>query len=358
METLDPSKLDREAPERSRVDGVDAVARSKIALEGSDTSSMHPGDSPSDWSSSGGLPGCCHRWAYLGRASVGHPRCDQPNRLGCTVCGEQVIVRCSATRSSKCAPCGRSHRLRLIEVIKSGTTGARFGQYFFVTLTAPGVDVLPWDPGACRHAAEVPCSGKLGCQVDGFDAAVWNGTAPRRWSWFVTYLRRRLGENVQYCGVWEYQLRGVLHRHLLLRVERPTSQRRVMAACRGAARRWEFGSQVDVKAITGDAAREASYLAKYSAKSADAIDGRVVLDVRTGELKEKRGFRPWSCSRSWGESMKAVRERQRAWAVASGRQPAATPGGGAALDNNSDISTIGSMIEVVAPVCSASAALL
>lgn len=290
--------------------------------------------------------GCVHVYAYCGPSESGlHPKCERPTRLMCRLCCHQVIGRCGSTRSSRCRPCGESHRRRVTQVAKSGMTGARFGQFFWCTITAPGADVLPWDPGACNHRPDIPCSGKMGCKVDAFDAAVWNGTAPKRWSWFVTYLRRRIGENVQYFGSWEDQDRAVLHRHFLLRVDRPISEKRVRAAVRGAARRWEFGTQLDVKAITGEAARECSYLAKYAAKTVDAVDGRTVLDVRTGELKDTRGFRAWSASRQWGESMKSVKDRQRCFArSASGTRGAQAPASAAAaaggLESNPDISTL------------------
>jgi hypothetical protein len=179
----------------------------------------------------------------------------------------------------------------------------------------------------------------------------------------MTYLRRRLGEQVQYCGVWEYQDRGVLHRHFLMRVERPTTDRRVRAAVRGAARRWEFGTQYDVQSITGDAARQVWYVAKYAAKTADAIDGRPSLDVRTGELRETRGFRAWSASRQWGDTMRSVKERQRCHARAAGAVHgapatalAAAAGGG--LESNSDISTVHPSGDLPALVGSAQSALL
>ncbi len=308
-------------------------------------------------------PGCQHAWEYLGRASVGHPRCARPSRLMCRLCAEQLIGRCGSTRASRCRPCGESHRRRLAQVVKSGTTGARFGEYFWCTITAPGADSLPWDSDLCNHRPDLACSGKLGCQVAGFDAAVWNGTGPRRWSWFVTYLRRRLGEQVQYCGVWEYQARGVLHRHFLLRIERATSEKRVRAAVRGAARRWEFGSQYDVQSITGDCARQVWYVAKYAAKTVDAVDGRPVLDVRTGEIRETRGFRAWSASRQWGDTMKSVKERQRCHARAAGGAHgapatalAAAAGGG--LESNPDISTLHPSGDRPALVGSASPSLL
>ena len=287
----------------------------------------------------GGGPtgGVAHSWRYDGEAGALHPRCDRPTRLKCE-CGAVTVARCGATRESKCQPCAHSHRLRLREVIMSGVRGREVGSYFFVTITAPGADRLPWDPESCQHGPEVECSGNRGCRVDRFDGAVWNGTAPRRWSWFVTYLRRRLGD-LQYAGVWEDQERGVLHRHFVLRVESPTTEKRVMAAVRNSARRWGFGSQYDVRGITETAGREAWYIASYATKTVDRMGERRMLDVRTGELKPAgRGFRSWSCSRRWGDTVKTVRSRQQAWAR-SVSASVSERGGGAALDVNSDIST-------------------
>lgn len=263
------------------------------------------------------------------------------------------IGRCDATRSNKCRPCGESHRRRLQRVMVSGTevddlVPDQPGRLFWCTITAPGQDRLPWDPNACRHAPDVECSGKLGCQVDGLTAAAWNGFAPRRWSWFVTYVRRLLGDHVEFAGSWEWQERGVLHRHFLLRTTTPRSTKNVRVHVRSAARRWGFGTQFDVVPLTASAHLTAWYAAKYSSKTADDMDGRQVLNPRTGELLASRGFRPWSCSRKWGDSMGTVRARQRAWWLAQsgtgggGAAPVSgAPGDGAAgaLDPNSGIST-------------------
>ena len=164
--------------------------------------------------------------------------------------------------------------------------------------------------------------------------------------------------------MWEWQQRGVLHRHFLVRVERATSERRVRAAVRGAGRRWGFGAQYDVQSITGDAARQVWYCAKYASKTVDAVDGRTVLDVRTGEMKASRGFRAWSCSRQWGDTMKTVRQRQAAWARAAGGLPSSLlPGAaggaeGVALDPNSEISTLDPSGAVQPPSVPVVAALL
>ncbi len=304
-------------------------------------------------SPSGQSNGCSHSFEYVGRA-VGldkrspafHPQCERPNRLICRLCGVHELGRCGTTRSRRCRPCGQSHRRRVTQVAKSGTTDPRFGQLFWCTITAPGAKVLPWDSEACNHRPDIKCSGDIGCKVNGFDAAVWNGTAPKRWSWFMTCLRRDLNDHLQYFGSWEHQQRDVLHRHFLMRTNRPTPTDRVEQAVKAGAKRWGFGTQLTVEAISVETAQEkCAYLAKYSSKTVDDVDGRPVLDVRTGEIKDTRGFRAWSASRQWGETMKSVKDRQRCFAIAaSGARGAPAPASAAAaaggLESNPDISTV------------------
>jgi hypothetical protein len=270
----------------------------------------------------------------------------------CQDCGDVLVKRCGATRASQCEPCGKTYVGRLQSIVESGLTGS--DQYqperdFFCTLTAPGVaDGLTWDPSVCRHGPDVECSGKRGCRTDVVPAAIWNGTAARRKSWFFTYLRRRLGP-LEYFAVWEDQQRGVLHMHFVIRLARPTSTKRVRAAVRNSGRRWGFGSQYDVRAIKGETAGQAAwYVAKYSTKTADSISGRLMLDPRTGELAPSKRFRVWSSSRQWGDSMRTVRARQCAWAQATARQRSAAPGAGGALDSKREIST-GPVTELLLP---------
>lgn len=279
---------------------------------------------------------CEHDWRFLGPSRPGstpvvHANCQRPNALVCVLCAERLVVRCGTTRMARCEPCALSHRRRLVEVVKSGVTDARYGRVFWVTLTAPGVDTLPW-AGTCGHASDADCSGVKGCRVERYAAAMFNGSGPRRWSWFMTYLRRALGD-VQYCGVWEFQERGVLHRHFVMVVERPLPLRRVKAAVRYSASQWGFGAQYDVQPISGDVARNAWYVAKYAGKTAACMADAPRLDVRTGEWKRGTpGFRAWSASRRYGDSMRTVKERQCRFS----RTPQAA---GVRLDDNSETST-------------------
>lgn len=290
----------------------------------------------------GGLA-CQHRWSYAGRSPVAHPKCEAPISIVCVECSEHLVKRCGATRSTRCAPCADTHRRRLEQVIRSGVVSDGIATSFFATITAPGAEVLPWDTSKCSHHREADCSGALGCQVELVAAADWNGTAARRWSWFITYLRRLLpGVKVDYAGTWEDQRRGVLHRHMCIRTDRPVSEKRMRVAIRSAARRWDFGRQIDVKGITAESAgRAARYIAKYAAKTSDSSTDRVVLDRSTGELRTGRCVRPWSASWGWGDSMRTVRDRQRAFVLAGSSACTDPPGGaaGAALDPNQEIST-------------------
>lgn len=288
---------------------------------------------------SGGGAGCkggqLHEWRYSRRGAPS-PDCERPSLLVCVRCGEQRSSRCGGTKSSRCEPCGGRHRRRVGRLVLSGTDHP--SGLFFVTLTAPGVDVLPWDRCKCNHGPEVECSGRIGCVVDAVPAADWNAQGPRAWSWFVTYLRRSVGVEVEYCGVWEVQRRGVLHRHAVFRCVGVT-QRRFRAAVRLSAMRWGFGRQIDVQAF---APGHAWYLAKYASKSADEMGDCSWLDRATGELVEAH-YRPWSASRGWGSSMALIREAQRRWAVAA-RSPKdeGTGGaaGGGALDPSQESSTV------------------
>ena len=96
------------------------------------------------------------------------------------------------------------------------------GKTCLVTLTAPGVDVLPWDPAECPGYGH-QCSGKLGCRVHWRAAAVWNATVTKRLGDLLKVARERVrrkhqgrGEVVVLAYVCEAHQRGVFHVHLVL----------------------------------------------------------------------------------------------------------------------------------------------
>jgi hypothetical protein len=188
--------------------------------------------------------------------------------------------------------------------------------------------------------------------VDAVTAAAWHADIGQRWSWLVTELRRQLGPGVrvEFVKTWELQQRGVLHAHVLMRVEGVVSDRRVRAALKLARMRWGFGKQTKVETVdlsnSEAVARVSGYLAKYVSKNADVLPGVQRLDRETGEM-QYGAVRPWSASRSWGDTMRSIRERRAVFAqeraaasgaVSVGGAPAQPIGAaaGGALDLNQD----------------------
>lgn len=138
-----------------------------------------------------------------------------------------------------------------------------------IVITAPGSDVLPWDPSQCTHAPELPCSGKHGCQVDPEALKAWNDTAPARWSALhraaATAVRRRCPGFKMAYRAWEPQRRGAMHQNVV--VAAGTARQKAQAALYRQelirrAPQYGFG-YVDRKRQVRESLHAARYLAKY-----------------------------------------------------------------------------------------------
>lgn len=92
-----------------------------------------------------------------------------------------------------------------------------------ITVTAPGVDVLPWDRSRCKLKRRHRCEGPAGCVVHDEAADAWSADASARWAKLRQAARvaakratphktppRLLGR------VWEPQKRGVPHVHVVV----------------------------------------------------------------------------------------------------------------------------------------------
>ena len=180
-----------------------------------------------------------------------------------------VHTRCNNRRASRCEPCSRLYQQDAWQVVVSGLAGGKGvpdtvagHPTVFVTLTAPSFgpvhtravngngDVAPCRarrdqagevcahgrPVTCakRHGEDDPCLGRPLC-MDCWDyagAALWNAHAGELWRRTRIRIYRELATltgmserqlrrevSIQYVRVAEYQKRGVVHFHLLIRLD-------------------------------------------------------------------------------------------------------------------------------------------
>jgi hypothetical protein len=179
--------------------------------------------------------------------------------------------RCGNRRESECPSCARLYARDTFEMIRAGATGGKTvpervaaNPLLFATLTAPSFgpvhgprpkgkdrDGSPCHPrsrgGLCRHGHPVGCmrvhdqddpaNGVPLCGdcYDWDTAVAWQWWAPELWRRTTIALRRtiadalgvkdsKLGEvaSIQYAKVAEYQARGMVHFHALIRLDGPT----------------------------------------------------------------------------------------------------------------------------------------
>ncbi len=278
-----------------------------------------------------------------------------PDRVIYTACGDR--------RASVCPPCAETYRRDTYQLVRAGLAGGKgvpesvaVHPCVFATLTAPSfgpVHTRPMSKGgkaaqcrprrkvsycphgrrlSCpqRHKDSDACLGKPLCpDCYDYDAAVvWNAHAPELWRRTTIALRRRLNRlakehgvrvRLSYAKVAEFQARGVVHFHAIIRLDghdpadpgRITPPVAITAAqlaavitdAAGASwfatvshparpRGWDiaWGAQVDTRIVKVTAAGEvtdvavASYLAKYATKTTEAI-GTIPVRISDGNLR-------------------------------------------------------------------------
>jgi hypothetical protein len=303
-----------------------------------------------------------------------------------------VLVACGNRRESRCPPCSERYRRDAYFLVAAGLAGneargispsVASHPLVFATFTAPSFGAVHRRlvdagggarrcrvggqaqecehgiPMRCpeRHAEGDPWIGQALCQ-DCYDyeaAAVWNASLGALWRRTITYLPRELAAlgglsvaalrsqvRVAYAKVAEFQARGAVHVHAVIRLDGPdgpdsapaggaTAQRLAEAVARTAARvavtvagpdgreliiRW--GSQVDIRPIPrnangGDADGNAvaGYLAKYATKDAGIGGGldrriRVKSVIERAELSDHARAlmrSAWTLSPRWAHSL-------------------------------------------------------
>ena len=268
-----------------------------------------------------------------------------------------LLTACGQRREAVCPSCAATYRGDAWHIVASGLRGGKgvpesVAQHptLFVTLTAPnfgavhssrraGGQARPCVPrrggGSCPHGRSLSCwrrhgegDGCLGKPLcsDCFDyerAVLWNALAPELWRRTAIAIRRQLGRacgltqaelhrrvRLSYVKVAEYQRRGALHFHVVVRldgagegVEPPPAsftaeplERAVRAAVdavrvpspegegNGPAEPLAWGHQLEVRRLEGEErAKVAAYVAKYATKSTEAVGG-LVHRLKAGDL--------------------------------------------------------------------------
>jgi hypothetical protein len=277
----------------------------------------------------------------------------------------RIAVRCRSRRAGVCPSCAALYRLDAFHLIAAGLTGGKDTPAavadrprLFVTLTAPSFGPVHLGPG--KHGLPRPChpnDGRCGrwhplgdpligtpLDPNGYDYVgqiLFNAHVGRLWAAFTVRTRRALATDagltraeaagqvrVVFAKVAEFQTRGVVHVHAVIRLDGPAGPtspparwatadllRRAIraaapavevrtAACRRVkARRLGWGSQLDIRPITAADVSEqavAGYVAKYATKAAVSAGAEIGplfcrtctgrgITGRAGRLCRRRG---------------------------------------------------------------------
>ena len=277
--------------------------------------------------------------------------------------GGVLPIACKTRRASQCPPCAEVYQADTYQLIRAGLSGGEgipetVAEHpcVFTTLTAPSfgpVHVRREKDGRllrCRprrrgricphgrrllcgqkHARDDPQLGEPLCPdcSDYTGAVLFNACAPELWRRFTITLRRTLARQtgltntalaaqvrVSYAKVAEYQRRGVVHFHAVIRLDGPagpttpppswaTLALLTAAIDRAArsvnlqtpvlpglsARTLAWGRELDTRPITGTGdltdSKVAAYVAKYATKAAECtgtLDRRVTVADRLCDL--------------------------------------------------------------------------
>ena len=300
--------------------------------------------------------------------------------------GGVAFIRCGNRREAVCVACAREYASDTWHLIRAGAAGGDKGvptsvaehPMVFGTVTAPSFGLVhsakkPGTVGSARcrprrtkalcphgrptwcmatHAPDDPVAGQPLCaECYDYDShVVWQYHASELWHRLRTalgrHLARRLGVaatrldevlSIQFAKVAEYQLRGIIHFHALVRLDGPKdagafapppvqgSARLLAEAFRTAAgsvrfaaapagdhdptRVLGFGEQVDARPVSRtaregldthelSAEQVAGYIAKYASKSAEDISPTTRDSPHVKAIKETVARLAYACATS------------------------------------------------------------
>ncbi len=264
------------------------------------------------------------------RAVVDAGNCSHPIRLrGETLnlaTGEvrpsKLRIACKDRREIICSACSYLYRADAWILVAAGLGGGKGvpesvkeHPRLFVTLTAPSFgavhrrtksgDCHRWSYGRCEHGNFLVCRSRhddanprLGTPLCGacFDyegAILWNAHVAQLWNRTVQQLRREIGhDKLSYLKVAEFQARGLVHLHSILRLDSigddvsppedsPEASELIAIVARtlssvhwtnSLGERYVWGEQFDISQLRSeqsDERRVASYVAGYATKTTD-----------------------------------------------------------------------------------------
>ncbi|WP_435278983.1 replication initiator [Streptomyces sp. 1222.5] len=263
----------------------------------------------------------------------------------------QLLVRCNNRRATRCAACAETYRRDTYHLITAGLRGGKgtpervaTHPRVFATFTAPGFGAVHnrrSDGRNCRcgvqhEEGDAVVGAPLDVETYDYEAAVlWNAHAGALWRRFSIYLRREVAKRagltqrafrdharVSFAKVAEYQKRGAVHFHAVIRLDGPeggespppawATAELLTDAVRAAAttarvdgpvigerpHAFGFGRQLDVRTIRSadfDGGQElteravAAYIAKYATKGAETATGTLDRPLKfLAELAQAR----------------------------------------------------------------------
>ena len=269
-----------------------------------------------------------------------------------------LLIRCGNRRASVCPSCAHEYRGDMWQLLFAGCVGGRKGvsesvrhhPLVFATLTAPSfgpAHTIRAD-GSChprgahrcdlRHAEDDPRLGEpLDPDTYDYEAAVlFNRHAPELWRRFTIALRRELASELGVAGhqlpavarlsfakVAEFQRRGVVHFHAIIRLDGPAgpgdplpavSVDRLACLIRAAAAGVElevarsdqscltlcFGEQAEIRPLSAfrdgeaiDPEAVAAYISKYATKATEdlGLTGRRIDPPAVDQLELRNHVR-------------------------------------------------------------------
>ncbi|MFB6638068.1 replication initiator [Streptomyces chartreusis] len=305
-----------------------------------------------------GLGGCTHpirldghRTEYAVNKTTGEIGNVLRHLDSATLPAGHLLVRCNNRRATRCTACAETYRRDTYHLITAGLRGGKGTSErvsahprVFATFTAPGFGPVHNRPSGgrdcrcgIRHEEQDPALGTpLSPDTYDYEAAVlWNAHAGALWRRFSIYLRREVAKlagltqrafrdhvRISFAKVAEYQKRGAVHFHAVIRLDGPeggdtspptwaTAElladaiRAAATATRiggpeidGRTHTFAFGRQLDVRPIRSadfDDGQElteravAAYIAKYATKGAETATGTLDRPIRfLAELAQAR----------------------------------------------------------------------